>query len=66
MQVETVAGQLAGHIGAAAVADRRLPDVQASGVGAVCAAIVSSYLLIPSHDPEGVPQNKPTYFMPYI
>ncbi len=58
MQVKTVAGQLAGQIGAADRADPRLPDVEPSGVGAVCAAVVSSYLRIDgSQHPEGVPQN---------
>lgn len=54
MQVEAVAGQLAGHIGAAGAADARLPDTEPSGVDAICAAIVSSYLRISLRDPEGV------------
>ncbi|CAL8467360.1 g6897 [Coccomyxa elongata] len=53
-QVETVAGKLAGHIGAAGAADARLPDTEPSGVGAICGAIVSSYLCISKCDPEGV------------
>ncbi|BDA40350.1 probable mediator of RNA polymerase II transcription subunit 12 at N-terminal half [Coccomyxa sp. Obi] len=52
-QVEAVAGHLAVQIGAVGAADPRLPDTEPSGLGVVCAAIVSSYLRIAPHDPEG-------------